>query len=190
MIRVINIIWGDRDANLARSPRRMLINCLWWMLFLGRSRRVNGINQHQCNLKALLSPGALKYLYRTIYGIAARTNGFFWHSGLKPWSHPPIPQFIKREVGHRQNGRHLATLSVPLPVSICFSQAAANKRLLSNTLTQSALKTDRQAGDLLPIFEALFNMQSSANFSTAPPLITCLNRIPVRVARRLHKCLL
>ncbi|CAB1459279.1 unnamed protein product, partial [Pleuronectes platessa] len=56
--------------------------------------------------------------------------------------------------------------------------ASANKRRRSNALKQSALETDRQAGDLSPMFEALLDAPSSANSpSPGPPLITCLNGI-------------
>lgn len=147
MIRVINIVWCDREANLPHSVRRMQISCLWWMPLL--SKLTYELNKSaSAKFKSIAFTRGCQGLWNICTTLStegtARTNGSLWQGSLKPSSHPPIPLFIKTEVGHLQNGCHLATLSVPLPVSICFSQVPANKMLLNNTLTQSTLKTGRQ----------------------------------------------
>ena len=57
--------------------------------------------------------GSVIFVPRYLLKAEQGQTALFGKAPLKPSSPPLIALFIKTEVGHLQNGRHLATLSVP-----------------------------------------------------------------------------
>lgn len=142
------------------------------------------INHHQRCLKASVLPAEALGSKNARCALKAQ-------QGQMAFSCPLILLFINTELGHLQNGDQLATFSVPpflpYPPPSCqqmFPSDFSQRRLLNNTLQQSALTKDRR--EIYCPHLKLFSICIPQPILLAPPLITCLNRIPVRVAGCLH----